>query len=49
MMQLRFEELLDVATDWSIETDRMSIELLDQSTLRLNLQSGKFLSTIAAR
>ncbi|BAU10349.1 hypothetical protein LEP3755_08330 [Leptolyngbya sp. NIES-3755] len=44
---LRFTEgLSDIASSWSVQGDQMSIELLDQSTLRLDLQSGKVLSAI---
>lgn len=44
---LRFTEgLSDIASSWSVQGEQLSIELLDQSMLRLDLQSGKVLSAI---
>jgi hypothetical protein len=44
---LRFTRgLPDIAAKWSFQDDQMSIELLDQSTLLLNLHSGKVLSAV---
>ena len=46
---LRFTEgLPDIATNWSFQDEQMSIELLDKSRLRLDLQSGKVLSAPSA-
>ncbi len=45
---LRFVETLpDIAAKWSFQQNQMSIELLDQSTLLLDLPSGRVLSEIA--
>lgn len=45
---LRFTKgLPDIAANWSFQGDQMSIELLDQSSLLFDLQSGKVLSAIA--
>lgn len=46
---LRFTQgLPDMATNWSFQQDQMSIELLDQSTIQIDLRSGKALSAIAS-
>lgn len=40
------QPLPDVAAKWSFHDDQISIELLDHSTLRLNLHTGKVLDAV---